>query len=190
MCYLQSGLSICPPFAFKKLPSCESRLARMSVYLTKKSPSWCSSRCWIWPPSRAKSPEWGLSFLYDLCATLWKPQPQIEFTHLTVLLDFRGNTFTEKKIHRFCKTVYMLVVNAMSVCKLVSALRLEFTRMLQVITNVLLLSEAMVVGREHRRRAYRSVSKAFWAEGGKRAMCGFAFIVLFTSVIVLFCIVV
>lgn len=47
----------------------------------------------------------------------------------------------------------------MSVCKLVSALRLEFTRELQVIINVLLFSEVIVVvGREHRGRAYRSVS--------------------------------
>lgn len=52
----------------------------------------------------------------------------------------------------------MLVVHAMSVCKLVSALRLEFTQALQVIINVLLFSEVIVVvGREHRGRAYRSV---------------------------------
>lgn len=45
----------------------------------------------------------------------------------------------------------MLVVNALSVCKLVSALRFEFTWELQVIINVLLFSEVIVVvGREHR----------------------------------------
>lgn len=130
-------------------------------------------------------------FSVGLCATLWKPpQLRIEFTHLTVLLDFQGNTHL-KKNNSFCKTVYMLVVNATSVCKLVSALCLEFTQELQVIINVLLFSEVIVVvGRGHRGRAYRSVSKAFWAEGGKWVMCGFAFIVFFTKVIVLFCIVV
>lgn len=60
----------------------------------------------------------------------------------------------------------MLVVHAMSVCKLVSALRLEFTRELQVIINVLLFSEVIVVvGREHRERAYCSVLGWGWEVG-------------------------
>lgn len=76
----------------------------------------------------------------------------------------------------------MLVVNALSVCKLVSALRLEFTRELEVIINVSFFSEVIVVvGREQWGRAYPSISKASWAEGGKWVMCGFASIVLFTS---------
>ena len=77
----------------------------------------------------------------------------------------------------------------MSVCKLLSA-RPEFTQELQVINNVLLLSAVMVVGREHRGRAYHGVSKASGAVGGQWVMCGFAFIEVFAKVIVLFCIVV
>lgn len=58
----QSGLLVYPPLAFNSYQHVKIDLfTRLCIW--QKSPSWCSSCWWIWPPSQAKPPEQGLFFL-------------------------------------------------------------------------------------------------------------------------------
>jgi len=79
----------------------------------------------------------------------------------------------------------------MSVCNLVSSLFfcLEFTKGVVSDLTMSYFSEVVVGTGWGIRRAYCSISK-FLGLGRVGMMCGFAFNVLFTKVIVLFCIVV